>query len=188
MREPKSAQAALSGARCSGGGADLCQDKLPELALARSRPRVNPAIPLASAISPPMRKHLPNDFSPENQVPTSPERCALSSGECTRLACCDWRLADRFPVRGLRNEEHFGGAPKWAREARALPGVSNAQRFAFRLLKVLFVRSWSSTTIIGHWPLFGIPATIARRVPSFVLQPKLQPRGNENRLAHPVAR
>jgi hypothetical protein len=123
MREPKSAQAAISGARCSGGGADLCQDKLPELALARSRPRVNPAIPLASAISPPMRKHLPNDFSPENQVPTSPERCALSSGECTRLACCDWRLADRFPVRGLRNEEHFGGAPKWAREARALPGV-----------------------------------------------------------------
>lgn len=37
------------------------------------------------------------------------------------------RLADRSPVGRLGQEEHFGEAPKWAREARALPGVFAAR-------------------------------------------------------------
>ena len=43
----------------------------------------------------------------------------IGSGESTRLACGRWRLANDFLV---EQEKHFGEAPKFAREARALPG------------------------------------------------------------------
>src|SRR5439155_23071779 len=49
-------------------------------------------------------------------------------GSARALACCVGRLAQRSST----NQEVFGGAPKTAREARALPGKSHDERSSIR--------------------------------------------------------
>ncbi len=51
------------------------------------------------------------------------KRCAINSGERTRLACPFRRLAEMLFAPGAASTEAIGEAPIAAREARALPGV-----------------------------------------------------------------